>query len=225
MTVIECFFDKEHLTVTRKVLSVILALFLIFCLTGCEKQAVIQPSLSSPEEACESLCQALRAYDLTSANGCLLYPVDLEAFDITGEQLLAPFIPFFAEWAGKLTYTIHPASASDGEAHVTVDYRYADASSVLKDAAKAYLAAAVSMASQGKEDGEIKASLPDILQECAKNVELKESTLTVEYDLVQGGGEWKIVSLPGDLVKLLTNDLFLYTDEVAADLKPYLPVG
>lgn len=211
----------------KKILSVFLVLLLIPCAAACQQQKkeVVPPSLSTPEEACESFCQALKAYDLSAASECLLFPEDISFLDLSSEQFLSAFMPFFRDWAGKLEYTIHPASVSDGNAHVTVDYRYADASSVLADVARVYLQKAKDLAAEGKEDSEIEATLPGIIEECAKNATLGQSSFTVEYELVQGGGEWKITNVPEEFASVLTADLFKDADTVASDLKPYLPAS
>lgn len=210
----------------KKILSVFLALLLLSCLLACgEPKEVIPPSLSTPEEACDTFCSALKESDLPAASGCLLFPQDIQILDLSGEQSLSVFMPFFREWTGKLEYTVHPASSADGNARVTVDYRYADASSVLADAARAYLQKAKDLGAEGKEDSEIEAALPGILEDSAKNAVLGQNALTVEYELVQGGGEWKIKNVPEELKKILTADLFLNADTVASDLTPYLPAS
>ena len=49
----------------KKILSVFFALLLLSCLLACgEQREVIPPSLSTPEEACETFCGALKASDL-----------------------------------------------------------------------------------------------------------------------------------------------------------------
>ncbi len=214
------------MTVIKKILSVFLALLLSSCLLACgEQKEVIPPSLSTPEEACETFCGALKASDLSAASGCLLFPQNIQILDLSGEQSLSVFMPFFREWMEKLEYTVHPASSADGNARVTVDYRYTDASSVLADAARAYLQKAKDLGAEGKEDSEIEAALPAILEDSARNAVLGQSALTVEYELVQGGGEWKIKNVPEELKKILTADLFLNAETVASDLSPYLPAS
>ncbi len=210
----------------KKAFSFFLAILLFSCLLACvEQKEVVPPSLSTPEEACESFCRALKASDLSAASGCLLFPQDIGIFDLSGEQSLSLFMPYFREWTGKLEYTVHPASSGDGNARVKVDYRYADASSVLAEAARVYLQKAKDMGAEGKDDSEIEAVLPDVLTECAKTASLGQSALTVEYELVQGGGEWKIKNIPEELTRILTADLFLNADTVASDLSPYLPAS
>lgn len=212
----------------KKILFLFLAFLMILSFAACievEQVEVIPPSLSTPEEACESLCSALKAYDLSAASACLLYPDDIKVLDLSGDPLLASYMPLFQEWTGKLEYTVRPASISGGNAQVTVDYVYVDASSALADAARIYLQKAKDMAAEGKEDSEIEAMLPGIIEECAKNADLGTASLSVTYELVQGGGEWKIVNVPQEFTNVFTADLFKDADSVASDLKPYLPAN
>ena len=89
-------------------------------------------------------------------------------------------------------------------ATATVKYYYVDASPILQDVLGEYLGQAFASAFSGISEDDLRAMAEQILNDKMETAQTGSAQMSVTYDLVKSGKEWKITEVPKDSLQVLT---------------------
>ncbi|MDO4276438.1 MAG: DUF5067 domain-containing protein [Eubacteriales bacterium] len=173
-----------------------------------------------PEKAVEQFLDGMQKMDFASMEG-LLQSNDLSALDNADIRDDA-YSEFFKGINEKMSYKIvkNDFDIQNGTAQVTARIKYIDGSDIYKETISEFLRQIVSTAFSGEELSEVQTQqkLASILSDKAGAVEDKFSEADITYPLIKAGGEWKIVSLDDETVKIMSANFKSVEDEINQSL-------
>lgn len=175
---------------------------------------------SKPQKAVEQFLDGMRKMDFAAMEG-LLQSKDLSALDNADIRDDA-YAEFFKSINEKMSYKIvkNDYDISNGTAQVTARIKYIDGSDIYKETISEFLRQIVSTAFSGEELTEVQTQqkLAAILSEKAGAVEDKFSEADITYPLIKTDGEWKIVFLDDETVKIMSANFKSVEDEINQSL-------
>ena len=164
-------------------------------LTGCGKK---------PEDVVEKFCKGLKNYDYNAMNKCLENSYDSLQDELENDDDLQAFRTFMKDQANVIDYKIIDTQKSKGEAVVTVEFTFTDASQVIVDVMSDYIQQAMIMAMTGASDKEMEDLMRNLLEEKFEKGNLPRTTDTIEFYCTEVDGDWKISSVPYGLINVIT---------------------
>lgn len=142
----------------------------------------------------------------------------LDNADITNEAYKA----FFQSMNQKMTFDIQKTefNLTTGTANITARIKYIDGSDIYKETITEFLKQIVSTAFSGEEltEEQTQQKLASLLEENAGTVENKYTESDITYPLIKAGGQWKIVSLDSETVRLMSANFTNVQDEINQSL-------
>ena len=143
----------------------------------------------------------------------------LDNADITNEAYHA----FFQGVNQKMTYEIKKTdfSLANGTATVTAKIKYIDGSDIYKETITEFLKQIVSTAFSGQEltEEQTQQKLAALLEEKSATVKDKFAEAEISYPLIKAGGQWKIVSLDTETVRIISANFTNVQDEINQSLE------
>jgi hypothetical protein len=133
------------------------------------------------------------------------------------------FTDFFRSMCQKMTYKIIKTKfdMANGTANVTVRINYVDGSEIYKEAGSEFLRQIAAAAFSGTEmtDDEVNQTLASFLMETSENMEEHFLVTEITYPLIEINGEWKIVSLDSETIKVMSASFSTVEDELNASIE------
>lgn len=143
----------------------------------------------------------------------------LDNADITNNAYKA----FFQNVNKKMTFDIKKTdfSITNGTANITARIKYIDGSDIYKETITEFLKQIVSTAFSGQQltEEQTQQKLASLLEEKAGTVTDKFAETDITYPLIKAGGQWKIVSLDAETVRLMSANFTNVQDEINQSLK------
>ena len=184
----------------KKFLSVFLAAFMLLSLCACGTQKA--------EKTMRTFCDGMKEYDFEKMQACLVPSAGSIQAKIGemegGEEAAALLYAKMKEWAAKMTYEIVSVNEEGDHATATVKYYYVDASPILQDVLGEYLGQAFASVFSGISEDDLRAMAEQILNDKMETAQTGSAQMSVTYDLVKSGKEWKITEVPKDSLQVLT---------------------
>ncbi|MDO4340184.1 MAG: DUF5067 domain-containing protein [Eubacteriales bacterium] len=169
-----------------------------------------------PATAVEDFLENVQQMDFNGMSA-LLQSNDLTALD-NADIRTAAYTGFFQKINQKMTFEIkkNQFNIQNGTANVTAHIKYIDGSDIYKETISEFLRQVVSNAFSGREleEEEIQTLLAGILEEKAASMEDKYSETDITYPVIEANGQWKIVSLDEETVKIMSANFKNVEDEI-----------
>ena len=173
-----------------------------------------------PVAAVEEYLDSIQKMDFTAMES-MLQSSDLSALD-NADVRNDTFTDFFKSINEKMTYKIRKTNfdIQNGTAQVTARIRYVDGSDIYRETVSEFLRQIVSKAFSGESltEEETQQKLASILSEKASTLEDKFSETDIEYPLIKINGQWKIVALDDETVKMMSANFKSVEDEINQSL-------
>ena len=184
----------------KKILSVFLAALMLLTLCACGTQKA--------EKTMRTFCDGMKEYDFEKMQACLIPSAGSLQAKIGemegGEEASALLYAKMKEWASKMTYEIVSVREEGDHATAEVKYYYVDASPILQGVLGEYLGQAFASAFNGTSEEDLRAMAEQILNDRIETAETGSAEITVVYNLINSGKEWKITEVPKDSLQVLT---------------------
>lgn len=169
-----------------------------------------------PAKAVENFLENMQQMDFDGMSA-LLQSNDLSALD-NADIRTAAYTRFFQGVNQKMTFEIkkNQFNIQNRTANVTAHIKYIDGADIYKETISEFLRQVVSTAFSGKEltEEEIQTLLAGILEEKAASVEDKYAEADITYPVIEANGQWKIVSLDEETVKIMSANFKNVEDEI-----------
>lgn len=173
-----------------------------------------------PVSATEKYLDSIRKMNFEVMES-MLQSSDLSALD-NADIRDAAYTDFFKSINEKMSYKIRKNSfdIQNGTAQVTARIRYVDGSDIYKETVSEFLRQVVSEMFSGKTltEEEARQKLAALLSEKAASLEDKFSETDIVYPLIKINGQWKIVALDDETVKLMSANFKSVEDEIMQSL-------
>lgn len=128
------------------------------------------------------------------------------------------YAAFFQTINGKMTYKItkNDFNIQNGTANVTAHIKYIDGTEIYKEAVTEFIRQIVASAFSGEEmtEEQTQQKLAALLEEKSQSVSDIFAETDITYPVIQAQGEWKIVSLDDDTVRMMSANIKNVQDEV-----------
>ena len=177
----------------KKFLSAFLAALMLLSLCACGTQKA--------EKTMRTFCDGMKEYDFEKMQACLVPSAGSIQAKIGemegGEEAAALLYAKMKEWAAKMTYEIVSVNEEGDHATATVKYYYVD---VLGE----YLGQAFASAFSGISEDDLRAMAEQILNDKMETAQTGSAQMSVTYDLVKSGKEWKITEVQKESLQVLT---------------------
>ena len=178
-----------------------------------------------PEEALTKYLNSVQQMDFDSMTA-MLQSKDLSALD-DADIRTESYTDFFRSVNKKMTYEItrNKFDLHNGTARITAHIRYIDGTNIYKEAISEFLRQIVSSAFTGKElsEQETQEKLASILKEHSEKLDPIYSEIDILYPLIHVGGEWKIVSLDEQTVKMMSANFKNVQEEINQSIESAEP--
>lgn len=169
-----------------------------------------------PEKAVEDFLVNMQQMDFDGMSK-LLQSNDLSALD-NADIRNAAYSKFFQGINQKMTAEIkkNQFNIQNKTANITVHFKYIDGSDIYKETISEFLRQVVSTAFSGQEltEEEIQTILAGILEEKSSSVEDKYAEADIIYPVIEANGQWKIVSLDEETVRIMSANFKNVEDEI-----------
>ena len=200
----------------KKPISVLLAAVMLLCLCACGAAQEVP----KPEDTVVTFSDGMRDFDFEKMQGSLSASeenIQSEIDDLeSGNELAAMFTGKIKEWAKEQQYEIVRSETNGDTATVEVKYSYVDSSPIVNAFFTEYLTRALTLAMQDATEEDIEAVAEEILSDKIQTGETGSTERTVTYTLKKENEEWKIVSLPEDVMHIMTADFMFALEQVAS---------
>lgn len=198
----------------RRVSLILLLLVIVLALAGSVAFYFIQRQ--KPVAAVEEFLTHMQKMDLDGMSR-MLQSSDLSALD-DADIRDAAYTDFFRGINQKMTYEIkkNEFNIQNGTANVTVSIRYIDGSEIYKETISEFMRQVVSSAISGEalEEAEINEKLAALLTEKAGQLKDQYTETTLTYPVINANGNWKIVALDEETVKVMSANFKSVEEEI-----------
>lgn len=195
----------------KKLLILSAVMVMMLGLVGCGKK---------PETTVDAFCKALKASDETTMNSLLV-----DGSETTEEdEEMNEFVDYIKELNQNISYEIVETVVADDKenANVTVKFTYSDAKQVIGETFTEYFAKVIEIAfsSEAEDFTDEKADemLKEILADKKANVELGTAEATIVIPCVKVEKEWKIGTLPDEMLDVASGNITSALTEFANGL-------
>ena len=184
---------------------------------------------NTPEDVVKQYCEAIKNNDVETINA-LTY-IEAEPDDDTGEDaedtdidipdipdvedpsaadgISSAFEDLYKEWLLKLEYETVKTETEGDESKVWVDFKYVDASEIMRTALQKYFERLVALSVSGKEiePDQFAAVLSEELAAAVDSVEPGDAEATAVFELDRIDDEWKVTNISDEMLNILTSNI------------------
>ncbi|MDO5136439.1 MAG: DUF5067 domain-containing protein [Eubacteriales bacterium] len=197
---------------------VLLLVLLILAAAGCVAGYLYLRQ--KPQKAAEQFLSSIQRMDLPAMEA-MLQSNDLSALDDADIRNQA-YADFFKTINGKMTFQIvrNDFDISGETARITARIRYIDGSEIYKETVSEFLRQIVSSAFSGESltEEETQQRLASILNEKAASLEDRFSETDILYPMIKADGQWKVVSLDDETVRIMSANIKSVEEEIQATI-------
>ena len=191
----------------KKILAVILAVVLVLGLAACGKSSAKE---GTPQAALEGFLDAVKDMDFVKMQDYLTS--GLSEDDLGMDELPDGFLDMLKAWSKDLKYTIGDAKIDGDDATVHADITYTDASEIIANAMTAYITEAMKLAMSGNVDSITEEEMAQLLFDCIEEEtnntkENKTADVSLDFELENVDGEWKISDLPDEMLDVILSNM------------------
>ncbi|MFR3881688.1 MAG: DUF5067 domain-containing protein [Lachnospiraceae bacterium] len=173
-----------------------------------------------PIETTKDYLENMRAMNFDGMKA-LLQSNDMSALD-DADITSNAYTSFFKKINEKMSYKITKTSfhIQNGTASVTAHIRYIDGANIYKETITEFLKQIVSTAFSGSTltEEETEQKLATLLEEKSSTVEDKFTETDITYPVIEADGQWKIVTLDADTVRVMSANFTNVQDEIDQSL-------
>ena len=213
--------DPETEAQRRKRLAIALALAGVLALAVTAMVFFYNRALQKPADAVSHFLGAVKEMDFDEM-ASLLQDGDISALE-NADVTSPAYADFFRNVNGQMTYKIRSTSLNMGEgtARVTAHLRYVDGTDLYKAVVTEFLRDIVSSAFSGEalDDVNTQEKLAAMLAAKEAEMGLSFAETEITYPLVKTGGQWQVLSLDDQTVKIMSANFKNIEEEISSSLE------
>jgi hypothetical protein len=199
----------------KKLLSLFVVLTISFGLCSCAKQA-------KPEDTVKNFFEAVKASDSEKMNTYVSQnsgsSLSSSASTSSGEEKVEKELSnYFKDNMKKIAYNIKSSEINGNSAIVTVDCKYIDGSSIIKDTVTSYLAKIIAQAITGANVNSSTAEneFEETLSDKIKNTKETFINKTIKINCVKTNNKWYISKIDDDLQNVLLSNFMSIKNDLS----------
>ena len=167
---------------------------------------------SGPDSTIIQFCDAMKAFDLDKMHSLVLSS-DQSWGQLEENDMAIVFIDSMKEWSKKMSYSIGNTDVDGDHANVSVNYKYTDATDVVKSTLREYLTQAFGMVLDNPSEEQMTQLLTEIFKDQTTKTPTVTAEASVVYPCSKVNGNWMIDTVPEEAVNVLSNNIIKVFDE------------
>lgn len=200
----------------KKILCAVIASLLAFSLMACQNSA-------KPEDTISGYFEASKASDTVKANS-FVNPKNIESSSGTSSSsdseeaaLESNLLDYMKSNNKKVEYSIKGADIKENTAVVTVDCKFVDASSILKDAIADYIPKALANAFSGAKtsDSDTSKEIAELMKDKIKTTKETFISKTIKVNCIKATDKWYIDKENDDLKNVFSSNFISAGNDIS----------